>query len=107
MASPPDPETIWTLLGIKLSDLAGGTAGGTAAAIAFRRSGWASTLSSVVLGALTSAYMTPWFTQQLGTIGGGASFVVGLTAMAICQALAGVVEKFLPSITGKTKGDGQ
>jgi hypothetical protein len=100
-----DPPDLFTLLGIKLSDLAGGTAGGISAVIAFRRSGLASTLGSVVLGALTSAYMTPWFIQQIGTLGGGASFVVGLCAMAICQFLAGMVDRFITN--GKAKGDGQ
>jgi len=84
---------IWSALGIKLSDVAGGIAGGTAAALVFKRAGIVGAVSSVVVGALTSAYLTPWFIMRVGSFGGGASFVVGLCAMAICQAIAGAINR--------------
>ena len=89
-----DPTTIWTLLGIKLTNLTGGTAGGIAAAIIFNKSGVFSILGTVTLGALTSAYMSDWCSQYFGNFGGGISFVVGLCAMAICQQIMSVAKKW-------------
>lgn len=95
---------MWSLLGIKLTDVAGGIAGGTAAALVFRHASIAAAISSVVVGALTSAYMTPWFIARIGAFGGGASFVVGLCAMAICQAIAGVVNKAIEVVSKTGEG---
>lgn len=89
-----DSDTIWSLIGIKLSNLTGGTAGGMAAAILYNRSGVIAILGTVTLGALTAAYMTDLCAQYVGNLGGGIAFVVGLCAMAICQKIVEFTKKW-------------
>lgn len=92
-----DDPNIWSLIGINVRDLIAGTAGGTAAALAFKRAGAGAAVASVVVGALTASYMTAWMVKYIGDFAGGAAFVVGLCSMAICQSLMSVVSKYLPN----------
>lgn len=91
-----DDPSILSQLGIKLADLAGGAAGGTAGGIVFRRVGIFSFLGSVATGALTAAYLTNWAVHYAGDFSGGASFVVGLSAMSLCQLVVKGISKLVP-----------
>ena len=91
-----DDPSLWNQLGIRLADLVGGAAGGSAAGIAFRKSDVYSFLGSIVIGAFTAAYLTAWAVQFAGNFAGGASFVVGLCAMTICQVIVKGAAKWIP-----------
>jgi pilus assembly protein TadC len=86
---------LFTLLGVKLSHLAAGVAGGVVRAFLVG-SGIYAAVSSVVTGALTAAYLTVPVTNAYTKATGisadmnfehGVAFVVGLTAMLICEGL--------------------
>lgn len=95
------PDTsLWTEIGISAKDLYGGLAGGALNAIIFQKTHWAAVLASVGAGGLTAAWLTPAATAYLGTLGGAASFIVGLCAMAICQAITAAVGKWVPKLPG-------
>lgn len=90
-------EVGWlSLLGIKVQDIGAGIAGGSAAAILTRKAGVTSVLSIILLGAITSAYVTPWATMYVGTMGGAVGFFIGLGAVPICEAAKIAVAKWFP-----------
>lgn len=84
------------LLGIKLTHLAAGVAGGIVRAF-LAGSDWAAAIASVVVGSLTAGYLTtPVFAgakAYFPSISGDLStehaigFLVGLTAMLICEGV--------------------
>lgn len=90
-----DPDFL-TSLGIKASDLVGGLAGGIVNAFVFQKTHPFAVMGSVVVGCLTAAYLTEPASHYIGTTGGATSFLVGLTAMAICQAVVAAVQKWKP-----------
>ena len=93
-----DPD-LFVSIGIKTSDLVAGLAGGVVNAFVFQRSNPAAIVGSVVVGALTAAYLTEPAARFTGTTGGATAFIVGLGAMAICQAIVGQVSKWKPNGT--------
>lgn len=101
-----------TLLGIKLSHLMAGVAGGIVRAFMVGNSFFAA-FSSVMTGALTAAYMTvpvaSIYTKITGTIVDlnfehGIAFCTGLTAMLICEGVLRYVRKWSQSPTLGTGG---
>jgi hypothetical protein len=93
-------------IGIKLPDLVAGFAGGVVHAFVFKRSDALSVMGSIVVGALTANYLgEPAAHYVGGAFGGGASFIVGLCGMAICQGIAEAVKKWRPRI-GNGNGGG-
>ena len=76
-------------LGIKTQDLVAGVAGGVVNAFVFQRSNPLAIVGSVIVGALTAAYLTEPAGKLTGTTGGATAFIVGLGAMAICQGIVG------------------
>jgi len=92
-----DPD-ILTAIGLRAQDLVGGLAGGVVNAFVFQRTSPLAALSSVVVGCLTAAYLTEPAGRYIGTTGGATSFLVGLCAMAICQAVVSAVGKWKPGV---------
>jgi len=74
-------------LGIKIPDIVSGIAGGMVNALLFQRTSPIAAMSSVLAGGLTANYlaepMAKQFTLNIGTAG----FIIGLTAMIVCQGL--------------------
>ena len=88
-----DPDFM-VALGIKSSDLVAGFAGGVVNAFVFQRANPLSIIGSVVVGALTAAYLSEPAAHFTGTSGGATSFIVGLGAMAICQSIVAQAAKW-------------
>jgi hypothetical protein len=91
-------------IGIKTQDLVGGLAGGVVNAFVFRQTNPVAIVGSVVVGCLTAAYLSETASHYLGTTGGATAFLVGLCAMAICQAIIAAVAKWKPSSNGSSNG---
>lgn len=87
-------------LGLNARLLVAGFAGGVVHALVFKQSSPSGVIASVLTGTLTANYLAPVVSHYLGDwLGvGGCAFVVGLAAMAICQALVGLINT-------KLKGD--
>lgn len=81
-------------LGVKTQDLVAGLAGGIVNAFVFQRGSPVAIVGSVVVGALTAAYLTDPAAKLTGTTGGATAFIVGLAAMAICQGILSRVAKW-------------
>lgn len=96
-----DPDLL-VAIGIRTQDLVAGLAGGVVNAFVFQRSNPVAIVGSVIVGALTAAYLTEPAARFTGTTGGATAFIVGLGAMAICQAIVGQIARWKP---GGTKGD--
>lgn len=90
---------IWQILGIKPGDLGAGIAGGTAAAIFARKTGVPAFIGTIVLGGLTSAYVTTLAVSYVGTLGGSVGFFIGLSAWTICEGIRTWVQKMMPPST--------
>ena len=83
-------------IGIRAQDIVAGLAGGVVNAFVFQRSNPAAIVGSVVVGSLTAAYLTEPASRFFGTTGGATAFLVGLCAMAICQAVVAAASKWRP-----------
>jgi hypothetical protein len=98
----------WQDLGISLPLVAAGFAGGMVNALFFKRTDPWAFVASLVGGALTANYLGPVVSHVIGDyVGtGGAAFIVGVTAMAICQGLVAAAKnwKFTPG--GNAPGGG-
>lgn len=90
-----DPD-LFVSIGIKMQDLIAGLAGGVVNAFVFQRSNPVAIVGSVIVGALTAAYLTEPAGRITGTSGGATAFIVGLGAMAICQGIMGQIAKWKP-----------
>ena len=79
--------------GLNARYLVAGFAGGVVHAIVFKARDKTAVVGSVVVGMLTANYLAPPAAHYVGDwLGeGGSGFVVGLTAMAICQGVFGLV----------------
>lgn len=81
----------WQGLGISLPLLVAGFAGGMVNALFFKRTDPSAFVASLVGGALTANYLGPLAATAIGryieTGAGAPAFIVGVTAMAICQGL--------------------
>lgn len=85
------------MLGIKLTHLLAGVAGGTVRAF-LAGGGWLAAVSSVVIGSLTAGYLTtpvygglksyfPSINSGDTSLEHAVGFLVGLTAMLICEGV--------------------
>lgn len=88
-------------IGIRAQDLIAGMAGGIVNAFVFQRSNPVAIIGSVVVGALTAAYLTEPATKLTGTTGGATGFIVGMGAMAICQGIMSQIAKWRPADTNR------
>lgn len=94
-----DPDMLVSV-GIKAQDILAGLAGGVVNAFVFQRSNPTAIIGSVIVGALTANYLAEPAAKMLGTSGGASAFIVGLCAMAICQALVVAAGKWMPKAPG-------
>lgn len=83
-----------TVLDVSLRDLLGGFAGGVVNALVFTRTSPWTAVGSMVVGALTAAYLTDIAVHVTGISPKPASFIVGLGGMAICQGIVGAVKNY-------------
>lgn len=74
-------------LGLNIQSVIAGFAGGVVHAFVFKQTGPWAVVGSVVVGALTANYLGEPASRQFGINIGASGFIVGLCAMAICQAL--------------------
>ena len=95
-----DPDWL-RMLGINVLDVCAGVAGGVVNAFVFKRSQPMAILGSIVVGALTANYLGEpaayLIKRYVGPYEGAAAFIVGLCAMAICQAIVEAVSKWRPT----------
>lgn len=105
-------DPVQSFLGIKLTHLFAGVAGGTVRAF-MSNEGWLAAFSSVVVGSLTAGYLTaPVYAgaQKYFSLPPDPStehaigFLVGLTAMLICEGMLRSVRVWSRKLT-LPKGD--
>lgn len=89
-----DEPSLLIYLGIKMPDMVAGFAGGIVNTFVFKRSNPISIIGSMIVGALTANYLSEAAAHYTGTSGGAASFIVGLTGMAVCQGIVDSVKKW-------------
>jgi hypothetical protein len=89
-------KTFWDVLAIDPTSLVAGFAGGLVKALLTTKPNPWTVVSSVVIGALTANYLSPFAAAKLGTSGGATPFLMGLGAMWITQALIGFFQKWQP-----------
>lgn len=99
---PIDPGGLESV-GVRLSDLVAGFGGGVVNALFFQRTSPGGALASVIGGAITANFLTGLAVDIVGQHlqPGVAGFIVGMTAMAICQGLFVVVNNWIKRLTGK------
>lgn len=97
MASDPG---FMAQLGLKISDLVGGGAGGTVVALIMQKAGIYNIVGSVIIGTFTAGYLTAWVVHFTGTFDGGAPFVVGLCATPICAMILKGITRWFPKQGG-------
>lgn len=83
-------------LGIDTRAIIAGFGGGAVNSLIFKRSDPASVISSMVVGALTSNYLSEPIGHYLGTAPGPSGFIVGLASMAICQGIVEAAKSWRP-----------
>lgn len=74
-------------LGVKIPDLIAGSLGGVVKALMVQREQPIETIVSGIAGGLTANYLGEMVADKIGMGRGAACFVVGLTAMLICQSI--------------------
>lgn len=79
--------------GLNAQRLIAGFSGGVVHALVFKQRDAAAVIASVLTGTLTANFLSPIAARYVGTwLGdGGCAFIVGLTAMAICQGMVSLV----------------
>jgi len=80
-------------LGLNAVRLIAGFSGGAVHALVFKQREPMAVVASVVTGTLTANFLSPLIAHYIPWLGDGAcAFLVGLTAMALCQGLVGIVQ---------------
>lgn len=85
-------------LGITIKHLIAGFAGGVVSALLMRNVRPLEALSSVLGGTLAANYFTEHAVKTMGFGEGAAGFLIGLTAMILCQKIIEAVRKWVPGI---------
>lgn len=89
-------------LGFNAQRLVAGFAGGVVAALALKLKTPSAAVGSVVVGTLTANFLGPAALHYLPDwLSSGATFIVGLSAMVICQGIIGVVQTRIKNIGDK------
>lgn len=88
-------------LGLNAQRLIAGFSGGVVHALVFKQREPLAVIGSVMVGMLTANFLAPVASHYVGDwLGnGGCAFIVGLTAMAICQGLVSLVNMKIRGIT--------
>lgn len=81
-------------LGLNIQSAIAGFAGGVVHTFVFKQTGPWAVVGSVVVGALTANYLGEPVSRQFGLNTGASGFIVGLCAMAICQALVQAAKRY-------------
>lgn len=92
-------------LGLNAKLLVAGFAGGVVHALVFKQAEPAAVVGSVITGTLTANFLAPVVSHYTGgwIDGGGCAFIVGLTAMVICQGLVSIVTSRMKDTGERTK----
>lgn len=85
---------IFAAIDVSIRDLLGGFAGGVVNALVFTRTSPWTAIGSMIVGALTAAYLTDAAVTITGISPKPASFIVGLGGMAICQGIIGAIRSY-------------
>lgn len=85
-------------LGITIKYLIAGFAGGVVSALLMRNVRPIEALSSVLGGTLAANYFTEHAVKTIGFGEGAAGFLIGLTAMILCQKIIEAARKWVPGI---------
>lgn len=80
-------QDIGSYLGIKMPDLIAGMLGGIVKALIFHRDKPMETVVAGIVGAIVANYLGEPISIQMGWGRGAVCFAVGVSAMAICQAI--------------------
>lgn len=90
--------------GLNAKNLIAGFSGGVVHALVFKQREPLAVIGSVLTGTLTANFLAPVIAHYIGDwLGaGGSAFIVGLTAMALCQ---GVVSLVSARIRSESSGD--
>lgn len=89
-------------LGLNAPRLIAGFAGGVVHAIVFKERNPGAVIGSVIAGTLTANFLSPLVAHYASFLGDGScAFLVGLTAMAICQGLVSLVRAKTKEAVGK------
>lgn len=96
-------------LGLNAKSLVAGFSGGVVHALVFKQREPLGVVGSVLTGTLTANFLSPVAAHYVGTwLGdGGSAFLVGLTAMALCQGLVSIVSTRVRSAAGKLRSNGE
>jgi hypothetical protein len=100
-----DDPGFFVQFGINTRDLIAGFAGGAVNSLIFKRSDPTSIISSMVVGACTSNYLSEPIGHYLGTGAGPSGFIVGLASMAICQGIVEAAKTWRPFNANRTSQD--
>lgn len=92
-------------LGITIKHLIAGFAGGVVSALLMRNVRPFEALSSVLGGTLAANYFTEHAVRTLGFGEGAAGFLIGLTAMILCQKIIEAARKWVPGIGSNSGGN--
>ena len=103
-------DPLQSFVGIKLSSVLAGFAGGVVRALMLPRITPWQAFSSCIVGALTAGYLTPVAMHYLpfaGTTGGGegaVGYAIGLTSMLICEGIIVAVRRWRsdPKLPGQS-----
>lgn len=85
-------DPLHSLLGLKLGHLLAGIAGGMVRAL-LMGGGWMAAFTSIVVGALTSSYLTPSISKYSASLWfisldeHATGFLLGVTAMFLCEGV--------------------
>lgn len=96
-------------LGLHAKTLIAGFSGGVVHALVFKQREPLAVIGSVLTGTLTANFLAPVVAHYVGDwLGdGGSAFVVGLTAMAICQSVMSLVTARMRNEMGAGKPSGE
>ena len=97
-------QDVLSAIGVKITDVVAGLAGGIVNALFFIKSLTPrDVIASILGGSITTAYLAPVVGKTMGTDSQVVGFIIGLTAMAICQQLILMVPGWFKRFQGGPK----
>ena len=91
-------EQLLNALGLNTANLLAGFFGGVVSVFVFRRTKPFDAVGTIIVGTLAANYLAGIFTHYIGPEL-STPFVVGLTGMSVCAALAKAIDSFRPMWT--------
>lgn len=77
----------WIGLGLNLQDMIAGFAGGVVNSFVLNKSKPMDVVASMICGALTANYLGEMASTYIGANRGAGTFIIGMSAMAVCQGI--------------------